>query len=54
LTKTKPYCTVYGHPVIRYEQDGKKYTREGHPVVEVEKKDFKRPVITKDGSWKRA
>lgn len=30
----RPYCTVYGHSIIRYEQDGKKYTKDGHPVVE--------------------
>lgn len=32
LDKTKPYGTVYGHDVARYEQDGKLYTGTGAPV----------------------
>lgn len=57
LDKTKPYCTVYGDPVVRYEQDGRKYTREGHPVVEtkvdvktltgVDRKNYFRNLVMK-------
>jgi hypothetical protein len=44
LDRKRPYCTVYGDPIVRFEQDGKKFTRDGQQVVIVEPSDMPQEV----------
>jgi hypothetical protein len=53
LDRKRPYCTVYGDPLVRYEQDGKKFTRDGHQVVVVEPTDMPQEVKPLTGKARR-
>jgi hypothetical protein len=53
LDRKRPYCTVYGDPIVRFEQDGKKFTRDGQQVVIVEPSDMPQEVKPLTGKARR-